>query len=100
MVNPVTHQFYQDLSPVTLILFLIVAMTIATGIVLGIVDAIRTRMNWRADPHGNPYKRFCRHCGQQQDWYEWNTQPPLGIGWENICPVMPRTPKCTHGEFR
>lgn len=45
---------------------------------------------WRFDH--NPYTRYCRWCGQQQD------EHTNGVGWwwENVCPVQTKTKHCRH----
>jgi hypothetical protein len=46
---------------------------------------------WRRD--GNPYRRYCRYCDQQQNAYSYSWAPRC-IWWEDIYPIMPRRPEC------
>lgn len=64
-------------------------------LLIGLLGIIVERKDWRYDER-NPCRRYCRHCGQQQDEFMWNTDPPMFAGWENICPIKPKTKRCRH----
>lgn len=51
---------------------------------------------WNYDER-NPARRFCKHCGQQQDFFVMAfAEGDVPIGWEDIMPVRTPSPKCEH----
>lgn len=51
---------------------------------------------WRPDER-NPFRRYCRKCGQHQELYTWGDEPARNGWWENMglvntdCPVGHKT---------
>ena len=54
----------------------IVAIVIAFAILFVLCWAAEVLSMWRHDER-NPYRRYCKYCGQQQDFYEPG-------GWQDV----------------
>lgn len=61
----------------------ILAALVALIICLGAFAWAHDRHTWRYDER-NPYRRYCRHCGQRQELYTWGDEPARNGWWENM----------------
>jgi len=56
-------------------------------LIIAIIAFVRNRLNWRYDDR-NPARRWCRHCGQQQNFFVMAyAEGDVPVGWENVYPI-------------
>lgn len=65
------------------IIFLVLMSIAILSVTISIYCAIAEGITWRRDSR-NPYRRYCRTCGQQQDLYTFGDAPARHGWWENM----------------
>ena len=84
------------MNPMETTNFLVVTIGLWLALSWGLVAWTQWAMrHYLPDPRGNPYRRWCRYCGQCQVWMQWNwsNRPDYGW-WEEVGEVHDPTCRC------
>jgi hypothetical protein len=65
--------------------------------ILAVVRWIKSELTFKIDPF-NPYRRYCRKCGQQQDLHSTNWSDAENSSWWEVMQTI-RDEKCQCHNF-